>query len=237
MKIVTLTLVAILYLAVNSSAAELKGTVKSTAGKPLAEVFIYPNRSLNDIAETDDNGFFSLPRHSRVIFFRRAGFRPLTKIVDESTTSLDVVLEEATATEWLIPSCSSTRDSEKRVGFSLRLSTTKEGTVHEGSDIDYSYFSIGYGPKENRVWLKGIGQGSYATLGVPPEEWVLHAKEFTERSYRSGKAEGADMRGRSVDGTYWRYIGRFGESVEYSGLTEEQAAFFDRIIDKACMKQ
>lgn len=45
------------------------------------------------------------------------------------------------------------------------------------------------------------------------------------------------MRGQSVDGTYWRFIGRFGESVQYSGLTEEQAALFDGIIQRACMKQ
>jgi hypothetical protein len=57
-----------------------------------------------------------------------------------------------------------------------------------------------------------------------------------ERTFRGGLT-GADMRGQSVDGTYWRFIGRFGESVQYSGLTEEQAALFDGIIQRACMKQ
>ena len=75
-----------------------------------------------------------------------------------------------------------------------------------------------------------------ATLGMPPEEWILNAKEFTERSYKN-KGLFTDMRGRANDGTYWRYIGALGESIEYSGLTEEAAKYFDKIIDNACMNK
>src|SRR5436853_3893926 len=137
MKILAFTFIATLYLAVNSSAAEIKGTVKSASGKPLSEVLIFPNRSLNDIAETDSNGHFSLPSHGRVISFRCAGYRPLIGIVDEATTNLSVVLEEAAATEWLIPACSRIQDSGRRVGFSLRLPIPKGAISREGRDIDY----------------------------------------------------------------------------------------------------
>jgi hypothetical protein len=71
-------------------------------------------------------------------------------------------------------------------------------------------------------------------LGIPPYAWILNATEFSERSYKAGDVEGADMRGRLRDGTYWRFVGRLGESLQYSGLSQEQAAYFDRIIDGAC---
>lgn len=236
MRYLLLCLIAILMLSIKSFAAELSGTVKSASGQPLAQVFIFYGRSLNDIAESDSNGSFTLPHFGRVISFRRAGFRPLTKIVAPSTTKLDVILEDSAATEWLIPSCSNVKDAGKRVGYSLRLPVPKGVIARKGNDIDYSSFSIGYGAKENRVWLSGI-EGPMASLGVPPEDWILNAQEFTERSYKSGKAEGVDMRGRLADGTYWRYVGRLGESIEYNNLSREAAAFFDKIIDSACMRQ
>ena len=231
-KISILAFVAVLCLAVNSHAAELTGTVKSISGKPLAGVFIFPNRSLNDIVETDNKGGFSLPRHGKVICFRGVGVRPLTRIVDETISTLDVVLEEAAATQLGLPDCSRERIPGKYLGQSLRLPIPQGAEFHEGFDVDYGYFSIGYISEKNRIWIEGI-YGTMATIGIPPEEWILEAKEFTERSY-TGAGTGADIRGRTKDGKYWRYIGGLGESIEYSGVTEDGAAFFDKIIDSAC---
>ena len=72
-----------------------------------------------------------------------------------------------------------------------------------------------------------------ATLGLPPEDWILNASEFSEQSYKN-KENFSDIRGKSKDGTFWRYIGRFGESIEYSGLTAQEAKYFDEIIATAC---
>jgi hypothetical protein len=76
--------------------------------------------------------------------------------------------------------------------------------------------------------------GPYGSLGIPPYAWILNATEFSERSYKARDLEGADMRGRLHDGTYWRFAGRLGEEIKYNGLSKEQAAFFDQIIDGAC---
>ncbi len=213
-------------------AQQLSGSVKSSSGQPLAHVYIFPDRSLVHIAETDDQGKFFVSRFERIIAFRHAGSRPLTKIVDPSITKLDVVLEDAAASQWSLPRCTED-DKRKRVGFTLRLRVPKDAIARKGGDVDYESFAIGYGPKSKRVWLSGIS-GPYGSLGIPPYAWILNGTEFSERSYKAGAAEGADMRGRLGDGTYWRYVGRLGESVEYDGLTQEQAASFDRIIDGAC---
>ena len=233
MRFFILCLVVLFSLGAECSAAQLSGTVKSTAGQPLAQVLIIYGRSLNEITETDARGSFSIQHFGRVISFRRAGFRPVTKIVDSSTATLDVTLEDAAATEWLIPPCSGVKAGGKRVGYSLRLPVPKGATLRKGRDIDYTSFSIGYGPAEGRVWLSGI-EGPMASLGVPAEEWLLKATEFAERSYRSADAVGVDMRGRLADGTYWRYVGRLGESVSYGGASQEAAAFFDKILDGVC---
>jgi hypothetical protein len=230
-----LALGATLVLAVEGSSAELTGTVKSTSGAPVPGVFIFYGRSQHDIEETDGNGFFSLPRHDRFVFFRRAGFRPITKIVGESVTKLDIVLEEASESGLILPVCPKVQKSKNRIGNNLILSVPKGAEFHKGYDTDYGYFSIGYGPKQNRIWLQGI-YGPMATSGLPPQDWLLDASEFSERAY-TGHPVGADVRGRSKAATRWRYIGGLGESVEYSGASEEAAAFFDKIIDGACVKR
>jgi hypothetical protein len=233
MRFMILFLIVLFSLCVEGRAAGLSGTVKSASGKPVTQVLIIYGRSLNEITETDARGAFSLPHFGQVISFRRAGFRPLTKIVDSTMTTLNVTLEDAVATEWLIPSCAVVKGGWKRVGYSLRVPVPKGAVLRKGRDIDYTSFSIGYGPAESRVWLSGI-EGPMASLGVPPEDWILKATEFSERSYRSGETVGFDMRGRLADGTYWRYVGRLGESVNYGGVSQEAAAFFDKILDSIC---
>src|SRR5437867_1817459 len=106
----------ITFIAADISAQQLSGSVKSSSGQPLANVYIFYSRSMRDIGETDERGRFSLPHFERVIAFRHAGFRPLTKIVDPSITKLDVVLEDAASTQWIIPRCTDD-DKRKRVGF------------------------------------------------------------------------------------------------------------------------
>ena len=96
--------------------------MKSSSGQPLAHVFIFPNRSLNDIVETDDTGTFTVRRFETIIAFRRDGFRPLTKIVAPTVTKLDVVLEDAASSQWTVPRCT---DNGKRIGFTLRLRVPK----------------------------------------------------------------------------------------------------------------
>jgi hypothetical protein len=234
MKIVLLPLLTLLSFSANISAQRLTGSVKSDSGRPLAEVFVFPNRSPGDIAETDERGTFSVPRFETVIAFRRDGFRPLTKIVDSTITQLDVVLEDAAATQWLLARCAA-NDKRDRVGFTLKMRVPKEAIARKGRDADYEDLAIGYGPKSNRVWLTGITGPHSGAFGFPPYAWILNATEFSERSYKAGHIEGADLRGRLRDGTYWRYIGRLTESIKYSGLSRQQAAFFDRIIDTACV--
>ena len=120
---------------------------------------------------------------------------------------------------------------EKRVGNSLKFLIPNGAKTNRGSDVDYGNYFISKKINKRKVWMAGI-HGPSATLGIPSEEWILNATEFTERSY-DGRYF-SDTRGRAKDGSYWRYIGAFGEQVEYSGLTAEEAKYFDAIITTAC---
>ena len=44
-----------------------------------------------------------------------------------------------------------------------------------------------------------------------------------------------DARGRAADGTYWRDLGMFGESVFYRKMDAQTAAVLDRFMDGACL--
>jgi hypothetical protein len=149
MKVLVLPLITLIALGANTSAQRLSGSVKSASSQPLAHVLIFPTRSLKDIGETDDQGRFSVARFDKVFAFRRDGFRPLTKPVDSSITTLDVVLEDASATQWVVPRCAN-NDKFKRIGFTLKLPVPNGATARKGADIDYENFAIGYDPKSNR---------------------------------------------------------------------------------------
>jgi hypothetical protein len=160
MKIAFLVVTTLITVRANVSAPRLTGSIKSASGQPLAEVFIFPTRSLNDIAVTDDRGTFSLPRFETIIVFRREGFRPLTKIVESSMTQLDVVLEDA-ASRPVVTSKVCPDDKSERVGFTLRMSVPKEAIARSGRDVDYEDFAVAYGPKSESVLLSGI-KGPFA---------------------------------------------------------------------------
>jgi len=216
-------------------AAAISGIVKTKAGTPLAEVKVLCGRSLrNGFALTEQDGAFSFDVRCPVIYFQRNGYQPLAKVVEPQVNTLEVVLEDVGSTLWVAPSCPPSV-TDKNPGFSLRLAPPAEASVSKGYDVDYGYFSIGYGPKKQRVWLTGAGDGGLATLGVPPEEWLLNSREFSVRAFRSGIREGLDIRGQSKDGTYWRHVGVILiESMSYDGVSAEAAAFFDKLIDSAC---
>ena len=77
--------------------------------------------------------------------------------------------------------------------------------------------------------------GPNASRGRPSEEWITRAREWTARAFEGGDYRGLDVRGRTRDGRYWRYVGQFGEEFSYYGVDEDAARFFDSIIAGGCV--
>ena len=219
------------------AAAELTGTVRSKSGEPLAGAVVFSR--CRGAAETDAAGSFKLRTPSfndcgNVVSFWAAGFLPQIKVVDEATREVHVVLEESAGQGQVIPPCSDAHAHGRRVGWTLRVSVPRGASVERSRGAHGSGYSIRVGSKKKRIELQGYG-GQYAH-SYPPDEWILTAAEYTIRSWRSGREEGVDFRGRLADGTRWRYFAVCAEEVLYRAAADEEASVLDNIIEGICFQ-
>jgi hypothetical protein len=234
MRFIILSLMLICGLSA-ALAAEVSGTVRSKSGKPLAGVTVL-SHCRRFLGETDSNGFYKLigtglPGCGNVIYFSLQGYRPLLKIVDITTTEVDVVMDEMPNADWKIPACSG---SGKRIGWYLYIPVPKGASLRKSRSIHGTSYEMRL--LNNGKYVLLYGTGSVRAKGFPEDRWLLDAKEFTVRAWGFGDAEGIDVRGQSNNGTYWRFFGTFANEFTYSGVTQETAKFLDTIMDGACIK-
>jgi len=91
-----------------------------------------------------------------------------------------------------------------------------------------------------RVWYQGslleMGAGFHWTYtGLPREEEVAALVALEERDVITPwDIPFAEYRGRRADGTRWRFLGYFGQTIRYETKSGAAAAYFDRIIDSLC---
>lgn len=133
-----------------------------------------------------------------------------------------------------IPVCIENRNSQRLVGETLKLSLTEKTILKSGKDIDYVQYWVGFGEKKNRVWMTGM-YGPQATDGNPNKGWLAASTGITRRTWKSGEIEGVDIKGKLSNGNLWRFVGRYGEFVEYYDVSPEAAGFFDNIISGMCI--
>lgn len=219
------------------AAAELKGTVRSRSGGPLAGVLVMSR--CRGVAETDAAGSFKLRAPSlsdcgRVVFFWAEGFVPQIKVVGSSAESVHAVLEESAGRARDVMTCRGSRDDVRRLGWMLRVPVTEGASVERSRGAHGSGYRLRVRGEKRRVGLDGYG-GQYAH-GYPNDDLILSAAGYTIRPWRSGREEGVDFRGRAADGTRWRYFAVMGEGIGYGGVTEDEACALDRIIDGACFQ-
>ena len=126
--------------------------------------------------------------------------------------------------------------SNKFVGDRLILVLPKHSIVKKGQDVDYSNYFVGFGKKNNRVWLSGIF-GPTATSGHVSDKQLSSSKNVLQKTWKFGEIEGTDTKGELPNGNFWRYFGQYGESIEYYDVSAEAAAYFDNLIDKVCYNE
>ncbi len=237
------TIILIFITSTTGLARQLTGTVKSVFGKPLSGVKIY-SRSENQLgpigdflATSDEHGYFNLLTPGKVVFLQLASFRPMAIVVSENQEHIDVVMESAEGTGWLLPTCPNGFDTESLVGIGklgIRLPvppmalTEKSQGGHDFSHVIY------YKKRSTPEAL--VYYWSWMAVGFPSEELILTSSEFSIRSFGNGKYDGIDIRGISKDGTYGRFLGSGGMEVSYRNVSKEAAAYFDKIIGGLCIK-
>src|SRR5262249_49133869 len=108
----------------------------------------------------------------------------------------------------------------------------KGTNIRRGNDVDYSTAHVQF--KKN--WMR-YGSGPTWSFGLPPilSSYLENVAELSERDVIfNSDVVGVEYRGKRTDGTYFRFIGKFVETIEYDDVTREAAAFFDGILDTMC---
>ena len=232
------------------NAVELNGTVKSENGAPLSGVQLLtygpeagtinlgtmklPSSSRRYEITTDANGKFKIPSHGRLIYFYRADLRPLTKIVDLSVAQLEVVMEDGAKSVWKVPPCSAS-DKSSRVGVGFMMTVPKD-VLFKKDDGKFEEGGYFFGYKTSDRFEALINWWESTSL-QPSEEYLLEAKEFSERQWVSGDKWGHDFRGTMRDGKLWRRVSTRNGALTYQGNSKEAAQVFDRMIDTMCFDE
>jgi len=134
----------------------------------------------------------------------------------------------------VIPVCSNPTDAEKLTGFDIKFLVSKDTKVIHARDIDFLAWAINFGSTTNPVQLKAFS-GLHVGTGEPSREDIAASRKYTRRYWTHNQRGGVDSRGTFKNGRFWRYFGRFGEVIWYYNVPADAAAYFDRILDTACL--
>lgn len=102
-------------------------------------------------------------------------------------------------------------------------------------DVDYGartyYIKTKKGPK-------GIqhGSGPLWGFGTPFEKDIWSSVRYDEATYDVAGVIIIDARGQLPNGSWWRSVGKFGESASYSDVDEATAKILDQLLDGACLE-
>jgi hypothetical protein len=222
----------LLSLAAVTHAGKLIGTVRSSSGRPLPGVTVATKCEPCVETKTDGKGWFRLPEHGRVVFFRHPDFRPLSKVLDLGVDPIEVVLQDKGNSEWRIPNCQGMPSKEfQSIGFISKLLVPRGPTIKKIQDSDYVLYVIHnrYPTAQLEIWF-----GLSVTNGYPPEELLLLSREFTERSWTCTLGAGVDLNGRLRSGEFWRWTTLAAGVATYRTKSEQVAKSFDKIINSEC---
>ncbi len=176
---------------------------------------------------TDVDGRYSTDRRSEVVRFSKDGYEPVTTTVSGATST--IVLRPTHERPWAPPVCS--QANARRFGNVMQFIVPRPTNVKEIVDVDYRLTEIRY-----RGTSLTFGTGPLLSWGLPSKD-VLRSI-IHERDVRiPWDGEAAEYRGRNFDGTFWRGILMFGESIAYAQADEKAAKYFDGIIDTLCFQK
>lgn len=234
--------------ALSANANQLTGAVRSESGKPLSGVKVLTYAPSNEGREllgttlttqryevtSDQNGVFTLPSHGRLVYFRRDDLRPLTKILGLSARRVEITMEEGAHSVWKIPRCSSLADNSHRFGIGFRILAPANILVKKATQFENGGYLFGYDVNGH---IEVLINWSTSTSLEPDEAYLLESKEFSERTWVSGKTTGYEIRGVKSDGKRWRRLSFNWGALTYQGNSKDAAEAFDHLIDGLCFDE
>ena len=198
------------------AALPFSALVVDGSGEPLEDVWVAP---VEGRLATGASGRVTGRTTAALLAFRKREYRTVVVAPGEGLT----VVMERTGTELPLPRCGKPAD-----GWTFQVRGA--GAGREFHDIDYWGRSYRVKTRSGRHDLRH-GRGPHWSYGVPPARYLEQAAEYEERTYGDITA----ARGVLRDGTRWRYLGVFGESVSYETADAEAARKLDVWMDRACV--
>lgn len=230
---------------------ELTGTVKTKDGRPLAGISVYsfddwgmiaPKAGRRFSEKTDSRGRFRLRNHGQAIFFQHPDFQPLTRVIQYSTSRLDVVVEPD-HDAWGVPICTGSVEYQKNkdeyveikdpFSLALFLPRPREVEFKRATDVDYVRYVFAYGPSEHRNTLQGWFGLNAADRSVSARS-LIKSMNFNERWAKFGDLRALDIFGQTTDGKYWHYLCFSTSAIFYEDTSKEAASVFDDMFSKTC---
>jgi hypothetical protein len=208
----------------------LSGRVVGEDGNPVSGVSVSVQG--NQSVTTDESGRFTiaLTKFSvlgewSTVRFSHDGYHPVTKLL--TTPDPVIVLTKADDSAWTIPSCTGTPSMR---GFLMGFFLPKGDNLRSGRDIDYSIQTVPF-----QKYGMRLGFGLTWSAGFPFPSQLLNMRTMSERDLIFQKnIRGVEYRGIRTDGSYYRFIGKVGETIEYDRVPKEAASYFDNILDTLC---
>jgi hypothetical protein len=208
----------------------VSGTVSDESGRPIESVQI---DYAGTVQRTGVAGQFQFETKSPVLVFRKRGYRSFFLKTDQAR---DVRIT-LSAEQRMAPLCAASAKCETIQGWGARLCFPLPNGItasKQGQDADYG--QRGYLLKL-ASGVVGISHGVGPLWGgpIPSVFDVRQLIEFDEHIYLFAGEEIIDARGMAGDGTYWRQLGRVGETASYRGVDRQTAKTLDEVLDGFCI--
>jgi hypothetical protein len=214
-------------------ALRVSGQVVGEDGKPIPNVRFSHLRPFREVV-TDSNGEFDLETASPAFVAQQPGFQS-TYVKTRELTGLRVVLRKSPR-GLLFPVCSNAAMAGRAPGWGGALQVSRAQVIRAGreiTDVDYTARSVrvrsAFG-KLSVIQGRGLMWGGDG----PDDLSVWRSVRYEEITYDLNGRIVTDARGWLADGTCWRSVGTFGESLSYRDVECGRTRPLDDLIDGAC---
>jgi hypothetical protein len=215
----------------------LRGVVIGVDGRPVEGFTVFddvlggtpPQRQKT---VTNKQGEFTFSNSGQQIRIENPNYRPLALTVEPGGAPIEVRLQDAKQSDWVVPTCGEL-NSSRRIGFSVLFAlpkTMKSSLENDNNDI-FIYARGKEAVSAELIISRGPAEMTDA-------EDSLDFERFEERwiKDRAGDVVGIDAWGRRKRGEYWRsaiFLGH--DTASYWLQPGEQPNTSDQVIDSACI--
>jgi hypothetical protein len=215
------------------SAVTIAGIIVDSVGQPLPNVRIDHStvRDLDRSPISDREGRFRIETLAPAAVFRKDGYISRFVRTREAGDMHNV------NTRKQVPTCSQSSDYVSLGPGTFTFRKVKGVRIGKASkDIDAVERSFIIGIRTGaREMVHGYGASWGGATPRTLDIWVTAV--FEEAALEAQGLSTLDSRGETVDGRFWRSVGRLGESVSYFDADRHDAILFDSVLDGLCVQE